>query len=323
MVGPATFLIGVAAGSNATPALKAALVEFERSLVAEKRQSAHTVLAYGRDLAQFFGFLTLHKESAASLEMLAELTLADFRSWLAGRRAEGLKPASMARAVSTIRGLFRHLERERLVVNEAISSLRAPKIPRSLPKPIAADKALSLPDAAADQAAEPWIAARDAAILTLLYGCGLRISEALGIQRADMPEGGMLRVLGKGSKERLVPLLPIVTQAIGDYLKLCPWPRGPRDPLFVGARGGPLSPRIVQLTVARLRGALNLPDTATPHALRHSFASHLLSAGGDLRAIQELLGHASLSTTQRYTEVDSTKLMELYRNSHPRARAKP
>jgi integrase/recombinase XerC len=278
-------------------------------------------LGYGRDLRQFFEFIGQHRGEVPSLDLLRGLELSDFRAWLAERRSTGLKPASAARAVSAVRAMFKYFEREELVANEAISVLRAPKIPHGVPKPLTIAAARAVAPMAEELAGEPWIAARDAAILTLLYGCGLRLGEALGLRRGEAPlSGAMLRVRGKGSKERIVPVLPAVVDAIGEYLRLCPFQPPAEGPLFIGAKGGPLSPRLVQLAMARLRGALGLPESATPHALRHSFASHLLGAGGDLRAIQDLLGHASLSTTQRYTEVDAAKLVSLYDDAHPRAR---
>ncbi len=312
------------AGSGMQPDLAAALVDFEQAVLATKRQSAHTALAYARDLGQFFAFMAQHMGQAPSLRLLAEITLSDFRSWLASLRAAGLKASSTARAVSAVRTLFRHLERRELVVNEAIGVLRAPKIPHGVPKPIELTKAKSVAGMASDLAVEPWIAARDSAILTLLYGCGLRLGEALSLSIDDFPpldqaKTAILRVTGKGNKERMVPVLPVVIEALALYVGTCPYPIKPGGPLFLGAKGGALSPRIVQLVMERLRGALGLGDSATPHALRHSFASHLLGAGGDLRAIQDLLGHASLSTTQRYTEVDSAKLIGLYDKAHPRA----
>lgn len=309
-----------AGGPLAAEDLRQALGGFEASILSTRRLSAHTALAYGRDLGQFLRFLSAHREMTPSLDLLREARLADFRAWLAERRSAGIGAASAARAVSAVRALYRHLERTGTLVNEAVGALRAPKIPHGVPKPLSVDTAREVAPVAADLAAEPWIAARDAAVLTLLYGCGLRIGEALSLTRAQAPRGEALRILGKGAKERVVPVLPAVVEAVADYLRLCPFDPGPEGPLFLGARGGPLKPRIVQLAMARLRGALGLPDSATPHALRHSFASHLLGAGGDLRAIQDLLGHASLSTTQRYTEVDSAKLVRLYAEAHPRAR---
>ena len=223
-----------------------------------------------------------------------------------------------------MRSFARFLERNGKGKVGALAAVRAPKVPKTLPKPLAIVSAKRVTDAdeRAGEDREQWILARDAAVLALLYGSGLRISEALGLARGDVPapgQGDAITVTGKGNKQRMVPLLPQVSQSIADYISLCPYDLPADGPLFIGARGGPLSPRIVQLVMERLRGALSLPDSATPHALRHSFATHLLARGGDLRSIQELLGHASLSTTQIYTAVDTERLLEVYRNTHPRA----
>ena len=230
------------------------------------------------------------------------------------------------RQLAALRSFARHLEREGHGVVAALTAIRSPRLDKTLPRPLApeAARALSDPELRAGEAREPWILARDAAVLALLYGAGLRISEALGISRQDAPVGAVdaVTVTGKGAKVRSVPVIAPVRQAIEAYLALCPWRLAPQGPLFVGARGGPLSPRIVQLAVARMRGALGLPESATPHALRHSFATHLLARGGDLRGIQELLGHASLSTTQVYTRVDAARLMSAFAAAHPRARMK-
>jgi len=298
----------------AMPDLAAAIEAWQGNLIAERRASAHTIAAYGQDLAAFLDFLQSHRGEVPSLGMLAALRIQDFRAYLAHRMADHLAKASIARALSVLRGFFRFLDRRELVKNAALGTLRSPKLPKSVPKP------LSVPDAA--ETLEPWISLRDSAILTLLYGCGLRLSEALGLARAAAPKPAdtILAITGKGSKQRIVPLLPVVTEAIAAYLAACPHWLPPDGPLFVGERGGPLNPRLVQRQMAQLRILLGLPDTATPHALRHSFATHLLAAGGDLRAIQELLGHASLSTTQRYTAVDAEHLLEIYDKAHPRAR---
>ncbi len=290
-------------------------------LATEKRCSVHTVAAYSRDVAAFCAFLAKHLGGPADLAALAALRLADFRAWLAARRGEGLSATSNARALSTLRGFFRFLDRRGLAHNAQITVLRSPKLPRSLPKPLTVvDAAHAVEDVAA-LSEEPWIAARDVAVLTLLYGAGLRIDEALSLDREVLPLGETLSVLGKGRKQRVVPLLPAVRQAIEDYVTRCPYQPGSDGPLFLGARGKRLRAGIIQLQMRRLRAALGLPETATPHALRHSFATHLLARGGDLRAVQELLGHASLSTTQRYTGVDAERLMEVYERAHPRARA--
>jgi integrase/recombinase XerC len=290
-------------------------------LGAERRMSAKTLEAYKRDVGQFLDFLTRHLGSAPSLKQLAKLTPADVRAFMAARRSEGLGSRSLMRVLAGARSFARFLERNGKGKVGALSAVRAPKVAKTLPKPlaIAAAKRIADTDLRAGEEREPWIIARDAAVLALLYGSGLRISEALSLKPKDLVAGDAITVTGKGNKTRMVPVLPQVTKSIADYVALCPLDLPDDGPLFVGSRSGPLSPRVVQLAMARLRGALSLPDTATPHALRHSFATHLLARGGDLRAIQELLGHASLSTTQIYTEVDSKRLLEVYASAHPRA----
>lgn len=291
-----------------------------QALASTRRLSPHTVAAYTRDMAAFFTFLQQHLGGPVDLAQLQALQVTDFRSYLAHRRTQGMAPVSLAREVAAIRNFFRFLFKSEVLENTAIAVLRSPKIPHGVPKPLSVEGALRSVGEAEDLADEPWIGARDAAVLTLIYACGLRISEALGLDRRAAPFADSLLINGKGGKQRVVPVLPVAAEAVQTYLKLCPYRLSPRDPLFVGARGKRLSPRLVQLCMERIRAALGLPDSATPHALRHSFATHLLSAGGDLRTIQELLGHASLSTTQRYTEVDSARLRDVYANAHPRAR---
>ncbi len=283
--------------------------------------SPKTVEAYRRDVLQFLSFLADHLGGAPSLRDLAALTPADVRAFLASRRAVGIGSRSLMRTLAGTRAFARYLERNGKGQVGALSAVRAPKIGKTLPRPLtAADaKRMADPDLPADDGHEPWIHARDAAVLGLLYGAGLRISEALGLRRHDAAAADAVTVTGKGRKQRMVPVLPQVQKLVADYVALCPYDLPDDGPLFVGAKGGPLSPRLVQLAMARLRGALGLPETATPHALRHSFATHLLARGGDLRSIQELLGHASLSTTQIYTQVDAERLIEAYRNAHPRA----
>jgi integrase/recombinase XerC len=290
-------------------------------LGAERRMSAKTLEAYKRDVGQFLDFLTRHLGGAPSLKQLAKLTPTDVRAFMAARRSEGLGSRSLMRVLAGARSFARFLERNGKGKVGALSAVRAPKVAKTLPKPlaIAAAKRIADLDLRAGEEREPWIIARDAAVLALLYGSGLRISEALSLKPKNLVAGDAITVTGKGNKTRMVPVLPQVTKSIADYVALCPLDLPNDGPLFVGSRGGPLSPRVVQLAMARLRGALGLPDTATPHALRHSFATHLLARGGDLRAIQELLGHASLSTTQIYTEVDSKRLLEVYDSAHPRA----
>ena len=293
-------------------------------LGAERRMSAKTLEAYRRDVTQFLAFLAEHLGGAPALKDLAKLSPQDVRAFMAARRAAGIGSRSLMRSLAGARSFARFLERNGKGKVGALAAVRAPKVPRSLPKPlgIVSAKQMSDADLRAGEERPQWVLARDAAVLALLYGSGLRISEALSLRRKDVPvpgAGDVILVTGKGNKQRMVPVLQNVLQLIADYLKLCPAEIAPNAPIFIGARGGPLSPRIIQLAMARLRGALGLPDSATPHALRHSFATHLLARGGDLRAIQELLGHASLSTTQIYTAVDSERLLEAYRSAHPRA----
>jgi integrase/recombinase XerC len=292
-------------------------------LRAERRLSPKTSEAYARDLRQFLGFLAEHWGSRVTLGAFAALEASDVRAFMAMRRADDIGGRSLMRALAGLRSFGRFLEREGRGKVGALSAIRAPKVAKSLPKPIqmAAARRFADADERAGENRDPWIWARDAAVMALLYGSGLRISEALGLKRREVPlpgEGDVLIVTGKGNKTRMVPVLQNVLTLIQDYVAVCPHQLNPAGPIFVGARGGPLSPRIIQLTMERLRGALGLPDSATPHALRHSFATHLLSRGGDLRAIQELLGHASLSTTQIYTGIDSERLLEVYRTAHPR-----
>jgi integrase/recombinase XerC len=286
--------------------------------------SPKTLEAYQRDVQQFLAFLAEHLGGAPKLPDLAELAPADVRAFMAARRANGIGGRSLMRGLAGVRSFARFLERNGKGKVGALMAVRAPKLPKTLPKPlsIASAKRIADVDLRAGEERAPWILARDAAVLGLLYGCGLRIAEGLGLKREDMPapgQGDVITVTGKGNKQRMVPLLPQVSQLVADYVALCPYALPPNGPLFVGAKGGPLSPRIVQLVMEQLRGVLGLPDSATPHALRHSFATHLLARGGDLRSIQELLGHASLSTTQIYTAVDTDRLLEVYLSAHPRA----
>ena len=285
--------------------LRAAIGLWAAWLSGERRASAHTVAAYGRDLAAFFDFLTEHLGARPNLADLEALRPADFRAYLARRAGAGIERSSTARYMSVLRNFVRFLQRRGLAATTALAALRAPKLSPPVPKPLSVDDAVAAVDTAGELAAKGWAGRRDTALFALIYGCGLRLSEALGLRAADAPIGEMLTVIGKGGKSRQLPVLPAVRTAIADYLAACPYTLGADDPLFVGARGGPLHPRLVQRQMEAVRGYLGLPGTATPHALRHSFATHLLGAGGDLRAIQELLGHASLSTTQRYTSVDT------------------
>lgn len=292
-------------------------------LGAERRLSPKTLEAYGRDLRQCLDFLCSHWGERVTLERFAALEATDVRAFMAMRRADDIAGRSLMRALAGLRSFGRFLEREGKGKVGALSAIRAPKVAKSLPKPLpmASAKRLADADERAGEERETWILARDAAVMALLYGSGLRISEALGLKRREVPrpgEGDVLVVTGKGNKTRMVPVLQNVLALVQEYVAMCPYPLPAEGPIFVGARGGPLSPRIIQLAMERLRGALGLPDSATPHALRHSFATHLLSRGGDLRAIQELLGHSSLSTTQVYTGIDSERLLEVYASAHPR-----
>ncbi len=311
-------------GGAAAP-LAAAARDWLAELTGERRVSVHTLDAYRRDLTQFFDFLRTHFGAPPQVAMLRDIKPADLRSFLASRRGTGVGSRSLMRQLSGLRSFAKHLERHGLGNVAAFSALRSPKVARSLPKALPAQAARALVDveSRAGDSRPDWILARDAAVLSLLYGAGLRISEALSIKRQDAPVGSddTLTVVGKGRKTRSVPVIAPVQRAVATYLELCPYALPADGPLFIGAKGGPLSARVIQLAVAELRGALGLPETATPHALRHSFATHLLGKGGDLRTIQELLGHASLSTTQIYTAVNSARLLEAYRGAHPRARA--
>jgi integrase/recombinase XerC len=305
----------------AAPDVATEIAAWLRYLGTERRMADKTLEAYARDAGQFMDFLAGHLGGAPTLKQLAKLAPADVRAFMAARRSEGMSSRSLMRVLAGARSFARFLERNGKGKVGALAAVRAPKVGKTLPKPlaIAAAKRISDTDLREGEARAPWIVARDAAVLALLYGSGLRISEALSLKRKEFTESDTITVIGKGNKTRMVPVLPQVVKSIAGYLELCPLDLPGDGPLFVGARGGPLSPRVVQLAMARLRGALGLPDTATPHALRHSFATHLLARGGDLRAIQELLGHASLSTTQIYTAVDSERLLEVYASAHPRA----
>jgi integrase/recombinase XerC len=306
----------------ARPDLADAIEQWLSWLAHERRNSAHTIDAYTRDLKDLLRFLESHRGETPSLADFSAGDRSDFRSWMAERAGRKIGAASTARALSAVKNFARFLAKRGLGQNATLTALRNPKLPRSVPKPLNQVEVEDALEAVADLHEEDWIGRRDLAILTLLYGCGLRISEALGLARRDAPKPGKttaLRILGKGGKTRMVPVLPVVAEAIQDYLRACPIACEPDGPLFFGARGQRLSPRLVQLAMQKLRLQLGLPETATPHALRHSFATHLLAGGGDLRAIQELLGHSSLSTTQRYTEIDAAQMLSVYNAAHPRA----
>jgi integrase/recombinase XerC len=300
--------------------LAAILPRWRDWLAIERKFSDHTVVAYLGDVTAFLGFFAGHRGHPIRLRDLAEAGLADFRAWLARKTNAGASATSRARAVSALRNFFGWLDRSGILHNPKIGALTTPKLPRTAPKPLPVADAAALLEAAETFVEEPWIGLRDRALFTLLYGCGLRISEGLALDRGALPLGESLKVLGKGRKERVVPVLPAVAEAIEAYVAACPYGGGNDAPLFVGAKGKRLDPAIAQKAMRILRSQLQLPDTATPHALRHSFATHVLGGGGDLRAIQELLGHASLSTTQRYTEVETEQLLAVYRDAHPRAR---
>ena len=319
MAAPAELDDGGATATHAD-ALAPLIAAWRDWMRVEKRMSAHTLAAYEHDLGTFLQFLADHLGGPASPGDLSRLGPADFRAWLGKRAMAGLSKSSTARALSVIRGFFRFLERRGAVSNAAIGGVRGPRVPRSVPKALTVGEAADALESVGDLEDEPWVAARDAAVVSLLYGCGLRVGEALGLNRSVAPLAETLSITGKGNKTRIVPVLPVVRQAVEAYLKQVPFVLPADGPLFVGVKGGRLSSRRVQERLQFLRGYLGLPESATPHALRHSFATHLLAGGGDLRAIQELLGHASLSTTQRYTDVDSQRLMDIHRMSHPRDR---
>jgi integrase/recombinase XerC len=285
-----------------------------------RRLSPRTVEAYTHDVGSFLGFLAEHRGETIDDKALADVSPADVRGWLALRRQDGLGPRGVARAVSALRTFYVYLEKHHALENTSIRRVKQPKLPPSVPKPVSIEGAQALLDEAELSGTEPWVAARNVAVLTLLYGAGLRISEALGLNGEDAPLPDTLVITGKGNKQRIVPVLPQARDAVDRFVALSPFKPGRDEPLFPGVRGKRLNPRIVQGLMQNMRRALGLPESATPHALRHAFATHLLGNGGDLRAIQELLGHASLSTTQRYTAVDQAHLLKVYDRAHPRAR---
>ncbi|MBB3066442.1 tyrosine recombinase XerC [Limibacillus halophilus] len=303
------------------PDLAKAFAAWQRWLSDERRLSPHSLAAYQSDLSDFLSFVTLHEGGPPSLAHLESLKTVDFRAWLSARGRRGLAKSSTARALSSLRSFFNWGKRHGLFENAAVTALRNPRQKQSLPKALTHREMQDCLKGLFELGDELWVAKRNLAIFLLLYGCGLRIGEALALTRREAPAAGQsaLRIRGKGGKERIVPLLPVIGSAVSDYLESCPFQPSPNEPLFVGKRGNALGARRVQETLERLRGFLGLPPDATPHALRHSFATHLLAGGGDLRTIQELLGHSSLSTTQRYTSVDTERLLDVYRKSHPRA----
>lgn len=295
------------------------MTEWQAWLASEKRASRHTVTSYTHDMVAFLRFMAEYRGRQVTLQVVLGLEPRDFRSWMASRATEGKARTSTARALSCVRGFYTFLGKAGYGANAAIQALKSPRLPGRVPRALTPEEALTLIDQAGDAQTDLWLEKRNIALLSLLYGCGLRISEALKLNVTDRPQGEALRIDGKGRKQRIVPVLPVVRRAVDAYLAECPFARTPDRPLFLGKRGKRLNAAVAQRDMRRLRKRLNLPDTATPHALRHSFATHLLAGGGDLRTIQDLLGHESLSTTQRYTDVDQKRLMAVYQSAHPRA----
>ncbi|WP_420005398.1 tyrosine recombinase XerC [Arenibacterium sp. LLYu02] len=302
-----------------SPAARDALQTWLQGLSALEGAAENTLTAYRGDVVEFLAFMTVHFGGPQGLGALAQINTADMRAWMASARATGTGARSLARKLSAVKKFYAWLAAREGFEPTAVLSTRSPKFQKKLPRPLDKDAARAIIDTVELQSDKDWVAARDVAVVTLLYGCGLRISEALGLLGRDAPLPATLRITGKGSKERMVPVLPVARNAVDRYLRLCPHPQEAKAPLFRGVRGGALPARMIQGVVADARRQLGLPASATPHAMRHSFATHLLEAGGDLRSIQELLGHASLSTTQAYTAVDTTHLMEVYARSHPKA----
>ena len=301
------------------PALSHALDAWLDNQRALAGAAQNTLIAYQADVLGFLAFMTQHNGDTVGLGPIARVTVRDMRAWMAHERGRGVGARSLARSLSAVKSFYRWLSEREGFEPTAVLSARSPKFQRKLPRPLEEAAASAMIDTVELQARDPWVAARDAAVVTLLYGCGLRISEALSLTGADTPLPQILRITGKGGKERIVPVIDAARDAVGAYLRLCPYPCEASSPLFRAVRGGPLAPRAIQKVMEQARLQLGLPATATPHAMRHSFATHLLAAGGDLRAIQELLGHASLSTTQAYTAVDAAHLMAVYEKAHPKA----
>ena len=290
-------------------------------LANEKRFSRHTLRAYIADLRYFFEFLTRHLGAPPSLQSLSETSVRDFRGWLTKKTVEGSGAATRARSLSSVRNFLKWLDRNGYMHNPAVSSIRMPKLPKKLPRPLSPKHARDVIEHAPETPREAWAGLRDRALFMLLYGCGLRIDEALKLNYGARPKDGDVRVMGKGSKERLVPVIPVVEKMLGEYIAACPYPFEKDTPLFLGSRGKRLNQGVAQRDMRNLRKSIGLPESVTPHALRHSFATHILVGGGDLRTIQELLGHASVSTTQRYTDFDNAQLLEIYNRAHPRAKS--
>lgn len=302
-----------------SPAARDALEGWLAASRALKGTAENTLTAYRGDVVDFIVFMTEYKGEAQGLAPLARIGVPDMRAWMAQTRSSGASARSLARKLSAVKSFYRWLAEREGFEPTAVLSTRAPKFQKKLPRPLNEDAARAMIETVGQQSQKDWVGARDMAVVTLLYGCGLRISEALGLTGRDLPLGETLRIIGKGGKERIVPVLPIARQAVARYAEVCPFDMEPDAPVFRGVRGGALNARLVQKVTEQARMQLGLPATATPHAMRHSFATHLLSAGGDLRAIQELLGHASLSTTQAYTSVDTVHLMKVYEAAHPKA----
>lgn len=301
------------------PDLSDMLQKWQDWLRHEKNMSRHTLRAYCSDIAHFIAFLASHLGKAPGLNDLSEVSIRDFRAWLSRKAMDGTGNASRARSLSGVKNFLRWLDKNGIMHNAAIDNIVTPRLPHKLPRPLHENQAFRLLESAGLLASEDWIAMRDQALFTLLYGCGLRIDEALSLNIGDLPENGFMRVVGKGDKERQVPVIDIVEQTLLNYTKLIPFSTEEDQPLFRGTRGGRLNQGVAQRAMRQLRLALDLPENATPHALRHSFATHLLQNGANLREIQELLGHASLSTTQRYTEINAEELLKIYKSAHPRA----
>ncbi len=302
-----------------SPAARDALQDWLVTIKALRNASDNTLQAYQRDVTDFLAFISEHKGRPQGLGPLCNLTISDMRSWMAFTRAQGIGSRSLARKLSSVKSFYRWLAEREGFDPTALLSVRTPKFQAKLPRPLAEDVALQMIQTIAEQSDVPWVSARDVAVVMLLYGCGLRISEALGLTGADAPLGESLIIRGKGGKERVVPVIAATRAAVDRYVALCPYVQPPETALFRGVRGGPFRSRVMQQTMEKARLQLGLPASATPHALRHSFATHLLSSGGDLRAIQELLGHARLATTQAYTAVDTNRLLQVYEQAHPKA----
>lgn len=302
--------------------LRSALFDWLAKETALKNVSHNTIVAYRSDVTGWLSFLTRHHGESFGTAKIATLTVSDMRAWMAHERGRGVGARSLARSLSAVKTFTRWLAEDQSFDATAILSTRSPKFQKKLPRPLSVDAAQDMISTVELQSSEPWIAARDTAVITLLYGCGLRISEALSLKGSDVPLVDVIRIVGKGSKERIVPVLPVARRAVDDYVRACPYDLDEKSALFRGKRGGPLNPRLISKVTEAARMQLGLPASVTPHAMRHSFATHLLNAGGDLRAIQELLGHASLATTQAYTAVDTARLLEVYDAAHPRAQSR-